>query len=147
MSHVLNDAKRAVAEAEIDLATADWRVLLVMLNSTVPSENDGIINLDDYSILDEFDGAGYSRKTLTGVTLTKVDASDNVQLVANNPVWTSQAAGTRNIAGALLYIYVDGTAANDIPFAFFTGAGAPVGDDVTIRWSGEASSGIVLTLE
>jgi hypothetical protein len=144
MSHVLPDFKRAIGNAEIDIETADWRVMLVMLNSTVPTEKVGIVNLTDYTTADEFDGSGYTRKTLTGISFDP--DSDDQLLSADNIQWITLGAGTRNVAGALFYVNIDGTDANAIPAFYYSLPGAPIGDDVWIKFDPGDTFGPVIKL-
>ena len=55
--------------------------------------------------VDEAAASGYSRQDLAGVTLTEVDASDNVTLVASAPTISEVAAGETWLAVAY---YVEG---------------------------------------
>ena len=60
-SLIYNEFKRANMAGEIDLNADDIRVALVMTNTTVDTENDGMVNVDDFATLDECDGANYVR--------------------------------------------------------------------------------------
>ena len=77
-------------------------VALLMTNTTVVTENDGIDDDGDFTTLDEHDGASYARVTLTGKTVTTEDASDRAVLGASSAVFTGIGAGTRQIRGVLL---------------------------------------------
>ena len=61
---VYNEFKRGNAAGEIDLNADDIRIALVMTNTTVDTENDAITTIDDFTTLDEMDGANYSRAAL-----------------------------------------------------------------------------------
>ena len=57
--------------------------------------------------------ANYARQDLASVTLTEVDGSDNVTLTAAAPTINSVGSG-ETWASVVYYLYVDGTAGNDI---------------------------------
>jgi hypothetical protein len=103
--------------------TPDVRVLLVMPGTTCDTEEDAAV-LADFTAVDEFDGVGYARLNLAGVT-TGYDATDDEwQLLATsgdfgNPV----APGSDVIQGMVVYLHVDGTAANDVPLGYSSDGG------------------------
>lgn len=136
-SVVYNELKRMLFAAELDLDSDDIRVALVMTNTTVDSENDGIVNLDDFTTLDECDGANYVRKALTSETITKDDSNDQAEFDADDVTWSALGAGTRSVQGMLVYKYVDGTAANDIALFYleFAAVKTPDGSDFTVNFA------------
>jgi len=138
-SQIYNEFKRANAAGEIDLNADDIRVRLVMSNTTVDTENDGVVNIDDFSTVDVCDGANYVDKALANEAVNKDDANDRAEFDADNVTWTALGAGTRSTQGALIYKYVDGTDANDIPIAFveFSSTKTHDGSDFTIQWNTE----------
>lgn len=140
-SQVYNEFKRASAAGEIDLdATGDdIRIQLVMTDSTCDTENDGIVNIVDFTTLDEMDGANYVVKALTGEVVNKDDANDRAEFDADDVTYTALGNGARNILGILLYKFVDGTDANDLVIAFieFAVSQAPGGSDFIITWNAE----------
>lgn len=144
-SFVYNEFKRASAAAEIDLDADDIRVALMMTNTTVDTENDGIVNLDDFSALDEFDGANYVRKALANEAVAKDDANDRADFSADNVTWTALGAGTRAIAGVLVY-YHNTDDASSVPIAWIEFSATPDGNDFTIKWAGGATAGDIVRL-
>jgi len=109
--------------------TPDLRVLLVMAGFTGATEEDSV-NLVDITTLDEFDGLGYVRLDCAGVSVA-YDATNNRYAIdftngVGNEFGDPVAPGTGVIAGLVLYLYVDGTAANDV-ILLFTDQGAVAG--------------------
>jgi hypothetical protein len=92
------------AAGGFDWTTADVRMLLFMTNSTAGDEDNAIEFLDDFTTLDEFDGANYVRKALTNQTRTKDFTNLRTILDADDLVYTDLGAGTRSVAGALAYL-------------------------------------------
>jgi len=67
------------------------------------------------------------------------DGNDRAEFDADAVTWTALGVGTRTTAGVLVYKYVDGTDANDLPIAYVEFA-SPVthdGTDFIIQWSAE----------
>lgn len=93
--------------ASTDIEAADLR--MAVLTGTVPAV--GTVRdfnfLSDVlaSTLDEATASGYSRMTLTGVTLTEDDTGNGVTLVADAPTQSTVAAGETFVAVAY---YVEG---------------------------------------
>lgn len=144
-SFVFNEFKRASAAGEIDLDDDDIRVALMMTNTTVDTENDGIVNLDDFATLDEFDGANYVRKALANEAVAKDDGDDRAEFSADNVTWTALGAGTRDIAGVLVY-YHNTDDASSVPIAWIEFSATPDGNDFTIKWAGGATAGDIVRL-
>lgn len=138
-SVVLNEFKRASAAAEIDLNADDMRILLLMSNTTADTQNDGVVNLADYTTLDEMDGANYVVKALANEAVNKDDANDRAEFDADDVTYTALGDGTRAVQGVELYKHVDGTDANDLACAFiqFSTNQNPGGSDFSIQWSAE----------
>lgn len=138
-SQFYNEAKRAIMAGEIDMAADDIRVRLEMGNTTADTENDGIVNIADFTTKDPCDGSAYVDKALANQAVNKDDANDRAEFDADNVVWTALGVGTRTTVGALIYKYVDGTNANDLVIAWVEFA-SPVthdGTDFTIQWNAE----------
>ena len=128
---VFNSAKNAILTAY--LAGADLRLALLMTNTTADTENDGIVNVDDITTLDEFDGANYTRKALASEAVATDDANDRAGLDAADVTWTALGAGTRSIAGVLVYDH--NTSDADSPVGWwleFSSAKTPDGSDFTL---------------
>lgn len=100
--------------------TPDVRCGLYMSGFTFDED---AVNLAD-GTLDEFDGAGYTRLDCADVTTGYVDADDEWQLdFSDGDFGDPVAPGSEVIAGLFAYLYVDGTAANDIILASTTTGG------------------------
>lgn len=143
MGFTYNEAKRALAEGEIDLASDDIRVLLVMGNTTADTEDD-VNTISGFGTLDECDGANYVRKALASEAVNEVPASDKATLTADNPVWTALGTGSRSVVGAVIYKHVTGDA-DSIPLFYLDGGSFPFnggGADVTLTFP----SGIVANI-
>ena len=126
-----NFAKSRFADGTFDWDTDDMRILLVDSTTTVDTEDD-VTSLSGYSTLGEISGTGYARKALTGRTVTTDTANNRAELDADDITFTGITAGTT--IGMLIFKFVDGTAANDLPVAFSEFA-APIvtnGGDLTI---------------
>lgn len=116
----------------------DLRLLLCMTNTDADTiDIDTPEFLDDF-VLDEADGAGYARVALSAATPTVAEyaANHSVRLTtATHPVFPSLAAGTRNIAGVLLYWNVLGDDSQSVPLMYmpYTTPRVPDGGDFTIE--------------
>jgi hypothetical protein len=144
-SFVYNEAKRKWFNGTLDLDTDDIRVRLLMTNTTYDTENDGITNISDFTTDDIHDGANYVDKALGTETVTKTDASDRADFSADNVTWTALGAGTRAVAGALVYKFITNDAAS-FPIAWVEFSASPDGNDFVIRWNSGSSSGDILRL-
>ncbi len=115
-----------------DLKTApDIRLMLVMSGFTgvsTGSEEDAI-NLADFATIDEFDGIGYLEIDCANVTLTYDATANEYQLTFDADEWNALAGtvapGSDDAIGILVYLYVDGTDANDIAVGFTDTGGFP----------------------
>lgn len=139
-SVVYNEALRAIAAGEIDLDAADIRARLVMTNTTCDTENDAVVNLDDFDTIDPADATGYSDQALANEAVNKDDANDRAEFDADNVVFSGLSGdATRDYQGVLLYVYVDGTDANDKVLAFidFTDDITSAATQVTVPWDAE----------
>jgi hypothetical protein len=136
-----NEAKRAFAAGEYDWGADDFRARLVMTNTTCDTENDGIVNIDDFTTVDVADATGYADVALASEAVTKDDANDRAELDCDNISFAGMSGGaTRSYQGILVYKYVDGTDANDLVVAFVefasTISSAASQVDVTINAEG-----------
>lgn len=140
-SFVYTPIKAKLMQAGIDLHTtgADVRAILCMTNTTADTDQDAA-TLSAISVLDEMDGSGYSRQALTGETVAEDAANNRGEFDAADATFAGVSAGTRQVAGILLYIHVDGTAGNDIPLAWIDSGGFPFdpgGGDIDVVWNAE----------
>lgn len=122
-----------------DLDNIDLRVALLMTNTTVVAVRDTANFVGDIVTLDEMDGSGYVRKVLAGEALATDATNDRVELTATATTWTTLGAGTRSVAGALVYKHVTNDADSPV-LAWFDDGGFPkaaTGSDFTVTWSSE----------
>lgn len=128
-SQVYNEGKRGLLAGEIDLNADDIRIALVMANSTAGSQNDGIVNLDDFTTLDRCDSTGYSDAQLANETVTKDDPSDEARFDADDVTFTAlNSDASRNIIGVLVYKFVTNDA-DSVVICFLEYATAKTADD------------------
>jgi hypothetical protein len=119
-SKIPNSALANLINGTIDLNTSDIRARLVMTNTTCDTEIDAIDNLSDYTTIDVADSTGYADVALTGETVTANDTDNRGDFDTSSNIVFSGLSGdaTRDYQGVLLYLYVDGTDANDIPLQY-----------------------------
>ncbi len=99
--------------------TPDIRIKLVMPSTTCDTEEDAT-TLSDFTNIDEFDGVGYAELDCSSVVTGYDTADDEWQLdFSDDDFGTTVAAGSDVIQGMLVYLYVDGTDANDIALGYF----------------------------
>lgn len=147
-SVIANNFLRGLFQGEFNLATQDWRVMLLMTNTTVDTELEDRTSsqfISSFTTLDEFNGANYVRKALASETVTQNNTNERAEFSADNLTWTALGAGTRNIQGALLYRHVTNDA-DSIPVAWFEFTATPDGSDFTIRWNGGSTAGDLLRM-
>lgn len=139
-SVIYNEALRAIAAGEIDLNAADIRARLCMTNTTVDTQNDGMVNLADFTTIDPADATGYADVALANEAVNKDDTNDRAEFDADDVVFSSLGGdASRDYQGVLLYVYVDGTNANDKALAFidFTADIPAAATQVTVPWDAE----------
>lgn len=118
-SAIPNSAKSRLLSGDIDLNGDDIRARLVMTNTTCDTEVDAINDLADYSTIDPGDATGYADVALASEAVAADDANDRAEFDANNISFTGLSGdASRDYQGVLLYKYVDGTNANDLPLCF-----------------------------
>lgn len=136
-SQVFNEAKKQLFNGGVDLDTNTFKAKLVMTNTTVDTENSSKVYLADFTTLDTCDSSGYTDKTLTTTTVTKVDGSNLAKWTADNLTWTSLPTCTRQIQGVLVYKYVTSNS-DSVPVCYveFASNKTPDGSDFTVSWDG-----------
>lgn len=139
-----NEAKRAIAEAEIDFGSggSTIKVALAMTNTTADTEDDAN-TVSAFTTLDEMDGANYSRQTIASQLVGEDAGNNRAYFDGSDSTFTSLGAGTRQVQGAIVYKHV-GADSSNIPIAWIDTGGFPFtanGGNVTLQWS---ASGIVL---
>lgn len=142
MSFAYNEAKRAFFAGEINLASDDIRVMLVMSDTTCDTEDDAD-TFAGFTTIDELSATGYTTNgvALTGEAIGEDSPNDRAEFTANNASWTGLADGVRQVVAAILYKW-NTTQADSEPLAYIDdgAAGFPFdgGDaDVTIQWNAE----------
>lgn len=142
-SLVTNEFKKNLLDSW--LSATDVRAKLIMNNTTCDTETDGIVNIADYTTLDECDATGYSEITLASEAVSKDDTGDRGEYDAADLVFSGLSGdASRDYQGVLLYEYVDGTDANDIVGVFIDFASdiPAAATQVTVPWDAE---GIIQT--
>lgn len=140
-SIVYTGFKNRLLKGDVDFDTQDIRVILCMTNTTADTDQDANV-LTGITTLDEYDGSGYTRATLTSEAVNQDDPNNRAEFdAADFTFGAAVGAGTRQAAGMVLYRHVDGTAANDQVIAWidtggfpFTGNGGAV--NVTVNAEG-----------
>jgi len=137
---IYNEAKRAIAEGEIDFGTggATIKAMLVMSNSTTNTEDDAN-TLAAFTTLDEMDGANYSRITLSSQVVNEDSANNRAEFDAADITWSSLGAGTRQVKALIVYKHV-GADSSNVPIAYIDTGGFPFsanGGNVTVQWNAE----------
>ena len=135
---IYNEAKRAILAGEIDFATDDLRIALVMTNTTADTEDD--VNLmNGFTTLDEYDGANYARQAIAGLSIGEDAANNRAEVDGTNSTYASLGAGTRQAQAQILYKHVtDDT--DSIPIGYCDTGGFPfdgTGSTVTVNWNAE----------
>ena len=138
MSFVYTPAKTALLNADLDFATHDIRVILVMTNTTADTEQDAQF-VGNITTLDEMDGSGYGRAALGSEAVNEDAANNRAEFDAADAVFTNLGAGTRNVQGAIVYRHVTNDADSPL-IAFIDTGGFPYtanGATLTITWNAE----------
>lgn len=139
-SAIPNSAKVRLMNGGIDLDTDDIRARLVMTNTTCDTEVDAINDLADYSTIDPADATGYADVALASEAVAADDANDRAEFDATDASFTGLSGdATRDYQGVLIYKYVDGTNANDLPVCFidFSADIPATATQVDIPWNAE----------
>ena len=114
-------AKSKMMSGDIDLNSHDIRAILVMTNTTADTEADAQF-VGSLTTLDEMDGTGYTRQTLTGEAVAVDTANNRGEFTADDHQFLNVSAGTRTIAGLVLYRHVTNDA--DSPLIAYIDTGA-----------------------
>ncbi len=133
---IYTTAKKGLMDGTINM-TGDIRAILVMTNTTCDTEEDKTF-IDQFTTLDELDGAGYGREALANEAVTNDDANDRGEFDATDLTFAAVGAGTRQVAGLVLYLFVtDDT--DGIPIAFIDDDApyTPGGGDIVYTWNVE----------
>lgn len=139
-SAIPNSAKVRLLNGGIDLDTDDIRARLCMNTTTCDTEVDAINDLADYTLIDVADATGYADVALTSEAVAADDANDRAEFDAADVSFAGLSGdATRAYQGVLIYKYVDGTNANDLPLCFidFTADIPVTATQVDIPWDAE----------
>lgn len=122
----------------------DIRAHLLMSNTTTDVEPDAQ-NVSDFTTYDEADGVGYVALDLANVTVTYDDSNDRLVIDADDGDFEAGLGSigvcSRNITRVAITRYVDGTAANDVPWGSIDiGPYVPAGGAFDVTWN---STGIL----
>ena len=138
MSHVYTPAKAKLLSADLDLNAHDIRLILCMSNTTADTDQDAEF-VGSITTLDEMDGANYVRKALANEAVNTDNANNRGEFDADDVTWTALGAGTRQVAGVVIYRHVTNDADSSL-IAYIDSGGFPFsanGGDVTIAWNAE----------
>jgi hypothetical protein len=132
-----DDVKRAVMAGEIDL-TSDVIHVLLLRDTTNADVSADAVFVSDITVLNEFDGANYARKTLSNKTVTLAASVGTFDDTADI-TWTALGAGTDPVQSVLVIKFV--TNDTDSPVLFHLDQGTnlpftPNGGDVVNAWNG-----------
>ncbi len=139
-SAVPNSAKALLINGGLDLNSNDIRARLVMTNTTCDTEVDAINTLSNYTTIDPCNATGYADVALGSEAVNTDDTNNRAEFDANDVSFSGLGGdASRAIQGVLLYKYVDGTNANDIPIAFieFSSTIPATATQVDIPWNVE----------
>lgn len=139
-SAIPNSAKVRLMNGGIDLDTDDIRARLCMTNTTCDTEVDAINDLADYTLIDVADATGYADVALASEAVNTDDANNRAEFDATDISFTGLGGdASRDYQGVLIYKYVDGTNANDLPICFIDfSADIPLeATQVDVPWDAE----------
>lgn len=109
---------RSLLTGDMDESANTFQLALAMSNTTADTENDSVDFMDDFTTLDEMDGANYARKSLSNIVVTRDDDNDRTYFDADDVTWSALGNGTRGIVGAVLILLVNDDT-DSIPVRWF----------------------------
>lgn len=139
-SNIYNAALASLVNGGIDLNSHDIRAKLLMTNTTADTEKDSIATVSAITTLDVCDATGYADVALASEAVNTDNTNDRAEFDATDISFTGLSGdGTRDYQGVLIYKYVDGTDANDIPIAFidFAADVPSSATQVDVPWNAE----------
>jgi hypothetical protein len=139
-SAIPNSALSRLLSGDMDLNANDIRARLCMTNTTCDTEVDAINDLADYTTIDVADATGYADVALADEAVAADDGNNRAEFDATNISFTGLGGdATRDYQGVLLYKYVDGTNANDLPLCFidFAADVTAAATQVDVPWDAE----------
>lgn len=139
MSFKFTEALYQLGLGTVDFSADTLKVALLMgSNNALASRN--VTNVGAIT-LDEFDGSGYSRGTLSSVVWAKDTVNHRGELTWDPEVFAALGVGSDDVVGALLFKFVTNDAGS-LPIAYYDGGDFPIspnGGDVTISSDGEGA--------
>lgn len=132
MSHVYDNAKRAFFAGELDLDSNDIRVIICMTNTTADTDFTAD-TIGGIGTLDEHNGTNYVRKACASEAISEDNTAHRAEFTFSAITWTALGAGTRQLAGFLVYKHVTNDS-DSIPLIWIDTGGFPFasnGGDVT----------------
>ena len=118
---VYNKAKHNIAVAQLNLATADLRMLLLRAVTTADPDHAFVANVLGTNAT-EADATNYVRKTLAGEAVAQNNTNDRAEATFTSPTWAALGGAVNNtIVAAVLFAFV-GTGADateNYPVSFF----------------------------
>lgn len=137
MTFVFPKGEARFRNKQSDWDTDDFRLLLVMANSTAPTSFSAEF-VADIATLDECNGAGYARTAIAGRTISTDTVNKIVSLLATQTDMPATGAGSRKNIAAIIYQHVGADAANPV-FAYLDDAlwfpFDAVGTPIRFAWS------------
>jgi len=137
-SFAYTPAKYGITRGTLVWHTSDIRVLLVMSNTTADTDQDAA-TISGIGTLDEYDGASYARKAVTGEVTNEDDPNNRAEMDADDITWSTLGVGTRQAVGMVVYKFVTNDA-DSIPIAYIDSGGFPFdgsGIDIVVTWNAE----------
>ena len=103
MSFIYNLAKNQIIQAELDLSSETFQVMLVDSDYSA-SESDTYLDTGGASdpVDAELSGTGYERKTLSTFSFTQDDTNNRIDIDADDVTWSRLTAGTA--VGAIIFL-------------------------------------------
>lgn len=138
-SFVYNYAKQKLWSGQIDLDTDDLRMLLVMTSNTADTEDD-VQFISGFTLLDEFNGAGYARQALANEAVNADVANARAEFDADDVAFGALSNGTRSLQGVVIFKFVTNDT-DSIPICYLAnqtiGNFNPGGATITFKWNAE----------
>ncbi|WP_425618055.1 hypothetical protein NA78x_001748 [Anatilimnocola sp. NA78] len=136
-SHLFNEWKQQLLRDYL-ASSDDIRLIGVMSNTTADTDNDDIVYVGDIGTLDEFNGANYSRPALASEVVNEDDTGDEAEFDAADVTLTALGAGTRSLAGWVMYRHVTNDADSPvIGYLEYATPKTPDGSDFVVQWNAE----------
>jgi hypothetical protein len=144
MSFAYTRGKRDIALGDVHFDSDDIRLIPVMTNTTADTDEDAA-TVSAIATLDEFDGgAAYpkafaNRDALASEAVNEDTTNDRAEFDATDFTFSALEAGTRSIAGIVVYQHKTSDA-DSVPLLYIDSGGFPFtanGGDLTLQWNSE----------